>query len=539
MNKDTNQYIDNNESGAKNLLKIDDAYHILFKLHRSVMYIVDLSDFSIIDANDAALEFYGYDKETMLTKRVPDLNITPEEEIRQEIKRAVDENRNYYIFQHGLANGDIRDVEIYANPITIKGKKFSFSIVNDITERLKTEKKLKEARENAEVANRAKSEFLANMSHELRTPLNAILGFSNLMSGRYDLSKEQQGYLSIINKSGEHLLSLINSVLELSKIEAGRLSLKLENFDFYLLVHELKELFSLRAQKKNLKLDIIEDTNLPKYIKTDQSKLKQVLINLLGNAIKYTETGKITLRLTQTLKHSTTPGCVLGFEVVDTGVGIPDEQQERVFEAFYRTEQAAADKEGTGLGLPISKRYVDALGGELQMKSKVDFGSSFSFSIPVDLVEEADHKLIQSMVLGIKEGQPQYRILVVEDNDNNRNLLTHLLRIVGFSVQEANNGLQGVEKSREWKPHFIWMDMRMPVMDGYEATKTIKQDISNEPESIKPVIVALTASAFEEDRTNVLQHGCDDFVRKPYCEKDIFETMKRHLGVQYIYKEET
>ncbi len=414
-------------------------------------------------------------------------------------------------------------------------------VARDITARKQFEAQLHSAKEAAEAANRAKSEFLTNMSHELRTPLNAILGFTELMTRDPSLSPEQLDNLVTIGHSGEHLLSLINDVLEFSKIEAGRIALHQENFDLHGLLLGLEEMFRLRVQEKGLSQNFEYRADIPRYIRTDQNKLRQILINLLGNALKFTETGGVTLVVTRkgTKNKVRRTICSLHFEVVDTGAGIADEERDKVFDLFSQTNSGQYSQQGTGLGLPISRRFVSMLGGSLQLESKLNKGTTFFFDIPVELVESADKESsrLTRRVTGLKQGQPVFRLLVVDDNKNNRNLLVKLLQIVGFEVQEAENGQKAVAIWLKWKPHLIWMDIRMAGMDGYEAIRQIRSKVDQEDHASQPVIIALTASAFEEEKAMALSKGCDDFVRKPFKEEEIFEKMRIHIGVQYIYEE--
>ncbi|MEJ2638970.1 MAG: response regulator, partial [Desulfosarcinaceae bacterium] len=411
-------------------------------------------------------------------------------------------------------------------------------VARDITERRQCEVKLEDAKQKAETANLAKSEFLANMSHELRTPLNAIIGFSQLMRRDTNIPAKQLENLETINRSGEYLLALINDVLDFSKIEAGQLTMNPQNMDLHRLLLGLEEMFRLRTRQKGLSLNVERAADIPQYIYTDQNKLRQILINLLGNAVKFTEKGSITLCVTNRTpaRPSNSGWCLLNFEVIDTGIGISIEERGKIFDAFFQTQDLTSSHQGAGLGLAISQKFVRLLGGRLMVKSEIDQGTRFSFDIKANLADSSDAASTVKMrqVVGLESGQPTFRLLVVEDNDTNRKLLVKLLQSVGFDVKAAACGEDAMAIWQKWQPQLIWMDMRMPGLDGYEATRRIKAMPGGED----TVIIALTASAFEEDRLKVIAHGGDDFVRKPFQESDIFLMLEKHLGVRYVYDDE-
>lgn len=410
------------------------------------------------------------------------------------------------------------------------------------------------AKQAAEAANIAKSEFLANMSHELRTPLNAILGFTQVVSRDAGLSTENQHHLGIISRSGEHLLDLINDILQMSKIEAGRITLNINSFDLYRLLNDIKAMLQLRTKSKGLRLIIDCAPEVPQYIQTDERKLCEVLINLLGNAIKFTEKGSVTLRVRGGLENGddwkrgvreinnystnlAASSSLIIFEVEDTGLGIAPEEKSKLFTAFGQTETGRNSQEGTGLGLAISQKFVQLMGGDIAVSSTLGKGTIFAFNIQAATSSALEIKTPQETrkVIGLAPNQRDYRILIVEDNQDNRLLLVKLLTAAGFGVREAKNGQEAVELWASYCPDLILMDMRMPVMNGYEATKEIKKHLQGQATTV----IALTASALEEERVVIISAGCDDFMRKPFQEEVLWEKIAQYLGVQYLYEEGT
>ncbi|MCJ2557355.1 MAG: response regulator, partial [Candidatus Thermoplasmatota archaeon] len=407
-------------------------------------------------------------------------------------------------------------------------------------ERNRAAEALQKAKERAEAATQVKSEFLANMSHELRTPLNAILGFSEIMRRDPTITPSQLENLAFISRNGTHLLDLINDVLQLSKIEAERITLDESVFNLYTLLDMLGSMFRLRVEDKGLDLMFERSPAVPRHIRCDERKLRQVFLNLLSNAAKFTEKGGISVRVGYEREEEKgkppRPGGRLLVEVEDTGPGIAQEEIGKLFEAFSQTASGRGAQEGTGLGLTISHSFVKLMGGDIEVTSEVGRGSVFKFDV---LAPEAEAETVKEIrkprrVVGLVPGQRLPRILVVDDVEDNRRLLVKVLESMGLNAREATNGEEAISVWDAWEPQLIWMDMAMPVMNGYEATRRIKSTAKGQ----STIIVALTASVLEEDRVKVFDSGCDDFIRKPFHESEIFEMMSDHLGLKYVYEEE-
>lgn len=509
---------------------------------------------------------------------------------------------------HEVAIGDFEKIENLPqgkDEIGILAETF-LSMAKQIQLQIDTTKK---AQEKAEIANQTKSSFLANMTHELRTPLNAILGFTQVIQKQSDLNADQKTNLEIINQSGGHLLSLINDILDMSKVEAGKVVLNSHPFDLYDLLDTLDSMFRLQTESKQIKLVFERDLDTPRFINSDEQKLRQVLLNLVGNALKFTQAGQVKLSVRpgkpnayldrlnsppicafqrQTSNSFNTDMQVLTFCIEDSGPGIAPDEIERLFEPFSQGKQGQ-NQEGTGLGLAISRSFIELMGGDIQVSSRLGEGTQFTFSIQVGLIEQTPKRLADSSldnIIHLAPNQATYRILIVDDNPVIRLLMVRVLTSVGFQVQEAANASEAISCCKQWYPHLIWMDIQMPTVDGYETSRQIKQWMraeiksvstssvekplpqseqasveTTEPDAIPksensdlppyfsdkisahrlqnkqedlPIIIALTSNTVEEDRQVMLAAGCTDFVRKPFNQETVLQKMADYLGVHYL-----
>ncbi len=560
----------NNESlkqTQEELRRSEEKYRTIFEDSKDVIFVTT-AEGKIEAINPVCFDLFGYQRDEILNQNA--LVLFANFDDGQRFQEAISRNGVVQDFELKIRrrNGEHIDCQLTATlRYSESGEVTGYQgILRDMTAFKQAEAERRHAlalqrdKEAADAANQAKSAFLANMSHELRTPLNAILGFGQLLTRGPNLTKGQQENLHTITTSGEHLLTLINQVLDLSKIEAGRMMVNKRDFDLDQMLTELEAMFRLRAERKGLHLIIEKAEDVPRFIYADEIKLRQILINLLSNALKFTDEGQVVCHVS--IAAASTPTdqpsdtIWLYFAVSDTGPGIAPDEMSQLFEAFGQTETGQHSHDGTGLGLPISLKLARLLGGNIRpesparlVQSQVDQpGTTFHLEVPVlvsapeavgsDLGENGGISEIKQRVISLRPDQPRYRILIVDDHDENRRLLRELLAEVstptaGFEVREAENGQEALRLWETFDPHLIWLDMRMPVLDGYEVTKQIKATVKGKDTAI----LALTASAFEEEKNVVMAAGCNDFLRKPFLERDIFRLMNKHLGVQYIYED--
>ncbi|MEM8504005.1 MAG: ATP-binding protein [Cyanobacteria bacterium P01_D01_bin.1] len=517
-----------------------------------------ISRYRFIDCNPATLKMFGCETKAEFCRRLlgdfspklqPD-GRNSRRVMRATVAAALSAGIYNFEWYHQRSDGTIFPSEVRLTSMELAGDRVVQAVVRDTTLRKRAEADIIQAKQKAEIANQAKSQFLANMSHELRSPLNAILGFTQVMSRSDTLPAEHQENVSIINRSGEFLLGLINDILDIAKIEAGHTVLTPSSFNLHTLLDELYDLFKLKAEEKQIQLVAEKSPALPQYIYTDRAKLYQVLINLLDNAIKFTHAGTITLQAqtgTQSEKQSGAPSAsslLLYFSVADTGAGIASDEIDQLFQPFVQTESGLTSQKGTGLGLAICRKFVQIMGGEISIDSQLEQGTTISFYIqPTAAAAGAIDQprfVNKRCVLSLAAEQPRYKILIVDDEAVNRQLLFKLLEPVGFELQAANNGQTAIEMTRNWQPDLVLMDLRMPVLDGMATTRLLRRLSDDEPTAARQPslkIIALSASSLQSEQAEAIAAGCDDFIRKPLRDSEIFEAIAQQLGACYTYAE--
>ena len=530
---------------TKELSLSEEKFAKSFRLSPHSMTITSFEDRKYIEVNQSFLDTVSYSLENVIGKTALELNLWVHENERKNFfdRLMQIEEVNDIEIQFRTKSGEIKTILLSAEVIYLSGRKCLLSIFNNITQRKQLEDAQKQAKEAAEEASKVKSKFLAHMSHELRTPLNAILGFSKILDRIPSPHKEYHEYLNIIGRSGEHLLSLINEVLDLSKIEAGKMTLNENDFDFYALLKTIEEMLKLQANTKGLNLIFSVNSDIPQYLQADEKKIRQILINLLNNAIKFTDFGEVILKVNvNPNKMKSKEKLVLDFEVKDTGAGIAPEELDKLFEAFSQTQTGKKSQEGTGLGLPISYQFVKMMRGDIKVDSIEGKGTIFTFNILVKLGDiNKIEKTKPKNIIGLAPNQPTYRILIADGNSLNRKLLVESLTYLQFELKEVENREEILSIWENWHPHLIFIHLQMLVTDDYDITELIrkKEEIRNNEtsEQISTKIIIITANLYEDQKINDLKNRVDDFVFKPFPENIIFDKIAIHLGVTYIYGE--
>ncbi len=480
--------------------------------------------------NPAAERMFGYSRDNVLGKNVglliPELFVSEHGMDSGSFKQVIEVRDNLEAMGQ-RKGGDVFPLEFGVSELWMDGKQKFLGLVTDVTERKKAQDEIQKAREEAETANLAKSVFLANMSHEIRTPMNAILGYAQLLKMNSSLSGKEAEAVDTIEKSGDHLLGLINSILDLSKIESGQVELQKENFDLGQLMTSLQKMFEDRCKKKGIQLQVSGLTEEPCPVHGDIGKLRQVMINLVGNAIKFTETGSVSVSITPQGNDQ------FYFEVKDSGIGISKDHLNSIFEPFRQIDNDYS-LGGTGLGLAIARKQVRVMGGDLRVRSEVGKGSVFSFTIPLLPAKgelaggDIKHYEARKLARGVHP-----KILVVDDILENREVLRQLLENIGAEVATAEDGIKALEYLERKTPDLIFMDIQMPNMDGETALKAIRKRYPKLPVKV----VCVTASAFEQQRRYYLEIGFDGFIAKPFRVQEIIEVLIQELGVKFDYEE--
>ena len=510
--------ISEQKAAALSMRESEEHYRAFFEDNHSVMYILDTLDGKILDTNKAAEAFYGYSKEELLHMKISDINTMSEEEVIEVIKKITKKKLTSIIGRHRLANGEFRNVEIFSGPFEVNGKVRLISIIHDITERLKSQTELSEAKEAAELANKAKDEFLANISHEIRTPLNGVMGMLQLLKAT-KLEAEQLSHIDIALQSSRNLLRVLNDVLDFTKIEAGMLDIYNEPFNLEELIEQCLNFFKVQADNKGISLSSYVSPETKNCYVGDEGRIRQILFNLLGNALKFTDSGSITVGVFS-LPSSRPDKHQILFSIEDEGVGIPDNKIDYIFESFTQVDGSLSRKyQGTGLGLSIVKRLVSLMGGKITLESEYGVGTTVTFCILVGKI--VPKATLEKMETPIALPSRRLNVLLVEDERVNSLMAQKFLEKSGHSVICAENGEICLEKLRNNKFDAILMDVQMPMMNGFEATERIRN--SEEFTDIKDIpIIALTAHATNKDREKSISAGMDEYISKPF-EWDLLE----------------
>jgi PAS domain S-box-containing protein len=509
-----------NEESRRKVEASEALFRQLFQNHTAVFLLIDPRSGTIAGANTSAEDFYGYSHDELIGMPISQINTLSPELIAAERQNALKQQRTRFEFPHRLKNGTIRTVEVHSAAIDLQGSPFLFSIINDISERKQHEKDLKQARYDAEAANRVKSEFLANMSHEIRTPMNGILGMAQLLE-LTGLDPEQRDYVTSLKHSSTTLVSLINDILDLSKIEAGRLAIVPAAFNLRQCIEDIELLHRSALFEKKLVLDIQMDDRLPEFLVGDQLRIKQVLLNLVGNAVKFTHTGQITLAAViqdraEDLLH-------VEIKVKDTGIGIVHDALDTIFQAFAQEDGSTTRLYGgTRLGLTITRRLVEMMGGSITVTSTKGAGSCFTVLLPLELSTTTDPPTVAA-VYSPEPRAVSLRILVAEDDPTNVVFIAGILKKFGHTVTITRDGRECIQRLQQDQFDVVLMDIQMPVMSGEEALTVIR--LSEQGTDRHQPVFALTAHAMQGDEERFTQTGFDCYLAKPLFVPTLLEEL--------------
>jgi PAS domain S-box-containing protein len=509
----------------KEIEQSEKKFKDMFENHSAVMILVDPVSGNIVDANKSSEEFYKYDYNKLISMNISDLDIQPKENLKFELSRSSNGENNYFIYKHKLANGVIRDVEVFSKPITVNDNKVLFVIVHDITDRKNAEERLIETKNEAEKATLMKAQFLSNMSHEIRTPLNAIIGLSNLMISDDDIDDRKRENLKAIKFSADHLHAIINDILDFSKIEAGKISLETIDFNIRELIENASKTLELKATEKKLYLKASVDKCIPEILIGDPVRLNQIIINLVGNAVKFTEEGGVEIKVDVDKKDN--GNISLNFKVCDTGIGISQSKIKNIFESFTQAYVDTTRKfGGTGLGLAITKKLVEMQGGEVIVESKVGKGSIFSFSISFGISDKQN--IEEKKVIQIHRNLSGIKLLLAEDNVMNQFFAKQLFLKWEIKVDVANNGIEAVELLKKNDYDIVLLDLQMPEMNGFEVIEVIR-NIKSDVRNHNIPVIALTADISPDTKEKVNSSGMNDIVLKPFEQHELCSKISKFI----------
>ncbi|MBI9059784.1 MAG: response regulator [Labilibaculum sp.] len=511
------------EERTSQLNESEQRYKALFKKNQSVMMLIDPSNGKIVDANQAAIDFYGYSFEIITSMKINQINTNSNADIKNAIIKTTTNNKSYFTFKHQLASGELRDVEVYSEMLFVNRKELLFSIIHDISDIKRTQQELLEAKKKAEESDKLKTAFLANMSHEIRTPMNAILGFSGLLASPANSPEKTKRFIEIISNAGEQLMTIINDIVDISKIESNQLNISLSKISVnktLINIFDVLKKNAIEREKYNIELKLHLPKNDQDYIiETDEIRFIQICNNLLNNSLKFTDKGIIEFGYR---KLSNDAKSHLEFYVRDTGCGIPEEKFDVIFDRFSQVTDEIF-REGNGLGLSITKGLISLLDGKIKLESTVNVGTTFYFTIP--LKDTSTPEPTPNIMFDEKE---EYdfsgtKIIIAEDDLTSFSFLNEVLLHTNATIQHVYNGAELLKSLENNSPDIILLDINMPVMNGYQAIKEIRKTDKD------LIVIAQTAYAMQEEKERILNAGCDDYISKPIKKKDLYKILSKHI----------